>query len=137
MSIVPRKYHTFILPSLRRVFLDGREDMSPRIINNLNAEITALNERVMLLERDKVLLTDRCDSARRELALVSADEQTARADALKDKESLDCLRAELAVLKSLAWIQLGILDGSGLFLIFFILVSTMLYLPECWAAPLQ
>ena len=133
MSIVPRKYHIFISPSLRRVFLDGREDMSPRIINNLNTEIAALNERVMLLERDKVLLTDRCDRTRRKLASVSADEQAARADALKDKESLDRLRAEHDALKFRARIQLCLLDGSALLLIFFILASTMVYLlPECW-----
>jgi hypothetical protein len=56
MSIFPKKYHTFISPPLRRVFLDAREDNSRAVIEKLNAETAALN-------RDKVLLMDRCDSA--------------------------------------------------------------------------
>jgi hypothetical protein len=127
MSIVPKKYHTFISPSLRRVFLDAREDKSPQIIDNLNTEIAALKERNMLLERDKVLLTDRCESARSELALVSADQRSARLAnhwaevyAHKDKENLDRLRAEYEAL------SVRILHGLALS-IFFIFVSTMLY----------
>jgi hypothetical protein len=52
MSIVPTKYHTYISPPLRPVFLDAREDNSRAVIENLNAEIAALKWRVASLERD-------------------------------------------------------------------------------------
>jgi hypothetical protein len=68
MSIVPKKYHTFISPPLRRVFLDAREDNSRVVIEKLDAEIAALN-------RDKVLLMDRCDSAQRAMTRLRADER--------------------------------------------------------------
>jgi hypothetical protein len=52
MSIVPTKYHTYISPPLRPVFLDALEDNSRAVIENLNAEIAALKGRVASLERD-------------------------------------------------------------------------------------
>ena len=100
MSIVPKKYHDFISPPLRRVFLDAQEDKS-------RAEIAALKERVESLIRDKVLLMDRCDSAQSALTRLRADERDARhtcrsvrADALRDKEELNRLKAEYNGLKS-------------------------------------
>ncbi|KAF8498555.1 hypothetical protein F5888DRAFT_1612373 [Russula emetica] len=107
MSIVPKKYQTFISPPLRRVFLDAREDNSRVVIENLNAEISTLKERVTSLKRDKVLLIDRCDSAQSALTRLRADERTARlasrkakADALENKEKLNRLRAQYDGLKS-------------------------------------
>jgi hypothetical protein len=73
LSIVPNKYHTFISPPLRRVFLDTREDNSRAVIENLNAENAALKERVTLLERDKDLLTDRCNAAHSTVARLSVE----------------------------------------------------------------
>ena len=89
MSIVPKKYHKFIFPPLRRVFLDGREDNSHVVNEILNAEIAALEERVTSLNRDNILLVDRCNSAQRELAHLSSCK--AEADALKVKEVLNRL----------------------------------------------
>jgi len=112
MSIVPKKYHTFISPPLRRVFLDAREDNSREVIENLNAENAALKERVTSLERDKVVLQDRCDSAQSALTR------------LEDKQNLDHLRAEYDALKSRARNR----HGLTLFLTcFFIFVSVKLY----------
>lgn len=142
MSIVPKKYHTFISPSLRRVFLDTREDNSPEIISGLNTENSALKERVIVLERDNNLLMDRCESARIELAILSADEQTARVEALEDKEKLDRLRAAYDALESRTRrtrVVIQLEHGFGLkLLIISIFVSTSLMLyrddfPECWA----
>jgi hypothetical protein len=48
-SIIPKKYHALISPSLRRVFLDAQEDNSPAVIENLNAEIAALKKLVSSL----------------------------------------------------------------------------------------
>ena len=106
-TIVPKKYHNFISPPLRRVFLDAQEDNSRAVIENLNAEVAALRERVASLSRDKGLLMDRCESAHSALTRLRADERTARTEnrtaraaALKDQEDLDRLRAEYDSLKS-------------------------------------
>lgn len=106
-TIVPKKYHSFISPPLRRVFLDAQEDNSRAVIQNLNAEVAALKERVASLKNDKALLIDRCDSAHSALTRLRADERTARSEnrtaraaALKDQENLDRLRAEYDGLKS-------------------------------------
>ncbi len=110
MSIVPKKYHTFISPPLRRVFLgDAREDNnnSRAVIENLGAQIAELQERVMSLNHDKLLLMDRCESAQSALVRLRSDERAARlanrkakAEALVDKRNLDLLRAECDNLKS-------------------------------------
>jgi len=105
MSIVPKKYHTFISPPLRRVFLDAaadaREGSSRAVIKNLNAEIAALKERVTSLERNKVLLIDRYQTAQNTVAILRLNERTARlALEDKDKQNLNRLRAEYHALKS-------------------------------------
>ena len=89
LSIVPEKYHRFISPPLRRVFLDGREDNSHVQVELLNAEIARLEERVTSLNRDNDLLVDRCNSAQGELARLARCK--AKADALKVKEVLNRL----------------------------------------------
>jgi hypothetical protein len=136
MSIVPKEYHTFISPSLRRVFLDAREDNSPEIISSLNTENSALKERIMVLECDKGLLTDYCKSTLTKLAIISAGLQTIIATGLKIEESLDRLRAKL---ESRARTQVVVQPEHGFGLTLFIIsifVSTSLMLyhsPECWA----
>ncbi|KAI0285760.1 hypothetical protein BGY98DRAFT_943234 [Russula aff. rugulosa BPL654] len=45
-STIPKKYHSLVSPPLRRVFLDGLEDNSHAVIENLNAEIAALKLRL-------------------------------------------------------------------------------------------
>ena len=103
MSIIPEKYHNFISPPLRRVFLDARGDNTRGVmIDSLNAETAALKERVTSLNRDKDLFQDRYDSAQGELVRLRADERAARfasskvkADALKDKENLNRLKAQV------------------------------------------
>jgi hypothetical protein len=129
LSIVPNKYHAFISPPLRRVFLDTREDNSPAVIKSLNAENAALKGRVTLLERDKDLLTDRCDSADSTLACVRDDYHAAylarckaEADASEDQQNLNRLSTEYDALKSRARTR----HGQALFLLL-IFVSMNLY----------
>jgi hypothetical protein len=50
LSNVPRKYHVFISPPLRRVYLADAEDSSRVIIDRLKSEIAALRERIVTLD---------------------------------------------------------------------------------------
>jgi hypothetical protein len=109
MSIVPKKYHMFISPPLRRVFLEDSpvaED-SHVIEEGLRAEIAALNARVAALRRDKDLLMDRCEAAQSGVARLTSDERAARLARDRAREeahvanvSLEKLRAEYDTLKS-------------------------------------
>jgi len=103
MSIIPTKYHNFISPPLRRIFLDTRRSDGSNTravmtrIESLNAEIAALKERIKSLNRDKDLFKDRYDSAQSELThLASRNSCKARADrdTLKDQKNLSRLRAK-------------------------------------------
>ncbi|KAI0278250.1 hypothetical protein BC826DRAFT_885635, partial [Russula brevipes] len=80
MSVIPKKYHMFISPPLRRVFLvdsPSAED-SAAIEEGLRAEIAALNARVAALELDKDQLMDRCETAQSAVARLVEDERIAR-----------------------------------------------------------
>ena len=141
LSIVSKKYHNFISPALRRVFLDTREDNSRVVVENLNTENAALKERVTSLERNNDILTDQCNSMHGALARLSTDEETARlenykatADAAKDKQNLNRLMAENDALKYRARIHdatfkltLALLSLISL-VSFFRFVFTKLYL---------
>ena len=58
LSLIPSKYHVFISPSLRRIYLG--EDTIHVLINSLNTEVILLNARVDTLKRDKDLFMDHC-----------------------------------------------------------------------------
>ncbi|KAN0130876.1 hypothetical protein V8E53_011254 [Lactarius tabidus] len=78
MALIPKKYHVFISPSLRRVYLGEGDDTSRAVISGLNAEITLLKARVGTLKRDKDLLMDRCEAAQSAASRLTADERAAR-----------------------------------------------------------
>jgi hypothetical protein len=109
MSIVPKKYHPFITPPLRRVFPgdDDERDSSLAVIENLKKQVVALQTRVGSLKRDKALLIDRCESAHSALTQLTADEHAARVarDQAEDHQQLvvmkfNKLKADYNALKS-------------------------------------
>jgi hypothetical protein len=79
MNIIPEKYHVFISPPLRRVFLGDVDDSNREaIIKMLNTENATLKARVSALRRDKDLLMDRCEAAQCALTRLTSDERAAR-----------------------------------------------------------
>jgi len=50
LSNVPKKYHIFISPPLRRVYLADAEDSSRAIIDRLKSDIATLTKRIMTLD---------------------------------------------------------------------------------------
>ena len=78
MSIVPKRYHVFVSPPLRRVFLGDSDDPNKEAIEELKAQVAALKTRVGSLKRDKVLLMDRCEAAQSALTRLTSDERAAR-----------------------------------------------------------
>ena len=125
LTIVPKKYHPFTSPPLRRVFLDAREDNSRVVIRKLNAEISALKERITSLGREKDILTDDCYSAHSALEDLSAGEEIARlnsykaaADAFEDKQNLNRLMAEYNAVRSRAMFWHGLLLFSVFLFLF-------------------
>lgn len=109
MTIVPKKYHPFISPPLRRVFPgdDDARNSNLTVIENLKTQVTALQARVGSLKRDKALLMDRCESAHSALTQLTADEHAARIardqaehDAQFAHAKLKVFRAEYSALKS-------------------------------------
>jgi hypothetical protein len=94
MTIVPEKYHVFISPPLRRVFLGDADDSKHEaIIEKLNTENAALKARVSALRRDKDLLMDRCEAAQCALARLTSDERAARL--ARDEARREARRAKL------------------------------------------
>ena len=85
LRFVPKKYHTLIIPSIRRVFIADSSELaappspstshsSPHANPNpnsvaantnreLRAQIATLTDKAAALERDKALLMDRCEAA--------------------------------------------------------------------------
>lgn len=96
MSIVPKKYHVFISPPLRRVFFGDSDDSSREVIEKLNAEVAVLKARVGSLKRDKDLLMDRCEAAQCALTRLTSDERAAR---LARDEAKELVRVAKLIIK--------------------------------------
>ena len=116
LSIVPKKYHNFVSPPLRRVFLDAREDDSRSVIKNLNDEVAAIKECAALLQRDNKRLADCCDEVQ---CALGRESYWARNNALEGEQKLNRLMAEYHAHKFRA----RILHGLALLLFIFFLFS--------------
>lgn len=99
MTLIPKKYHVFISPSLRRVYLGDGEDTSRAVIDGLNAEITLLKARVGTLKRDKDLLMDRCEAAQSTASRLAADERAARLELAKERNEARDANVALKLLR--------------------------------------
>lgn len=108
LTIVPKDYHAFISPSLRRVYLDDAEaetsSKSRAAINNLKTEIATLKGRGVSLKRQNRISIDRCLAAENTVAALRLSERKLERDlrlALDEKQNPKRLRAEYDALKSL------------------------------------
>jgi hypothetical protein len=63
LYLIPNKYHVFIKPPLRRVYLGDRVDNNKAVIDDLKSKIICLEARIETLESGN-------DSAKRELCLM-------------------------------------------------------------------
>ena len=108
LTIVPKNYHPFISPSLRRVYLDDAEaetsSKSRAAINNLKTEIATLKGRVASLKRHNDVSIGRYHAAENTVADLRLNELNLERNlrlALDEKQNPKRLRAEYDALKSL------------------------------------
>jgi vacuolar-type H+-ATPase subunit H len=95
LSLIPNKYHVFINPPLRRVYLEDRADHSKAVINELKSKIVFLEARVELLKSDNVCMEREC---RLTLDKAKEDAQLALDEARKDARiDLDKAKADAQV----------------------------------------
>ena len=78
MSNVPKKYHAFISPPLRRVYLADAEDSSRAVIDRLKLKITALTERIVKLDVTGKFWFEREREARSAVSRLTSAELDAR-----------------------------------------------------------
>ncbi|TFK81898.1 hypothetical protein K466DRAFT_557345 [Polyporus arcularius HHB13444] len=112
LRFVAKKYHSFIIPSIRRVFLptddDAPEQAGPsQTRRDLVAQIATLNEKVAALVRDKSLLMDRCEAAFRAShahAQHERDERLEKERLVREMRELrkkyDCVKSKYKTLKA-------------------------------------
>ncbi|PCH36282.1 hypothetical protein WOLCODRAFT_126966 [Wolfiporia cocos MD-104 SS10] len=89
------KYHKFIIPSIRRVFLDAPALSSKQ----LRATVAHLEQRVEALTRDKTLLMERCESSMAASRRHAEGERDARLEAGKLREEMMALRIKYSDLR--------------------------------------
>ncbi|KAI0831905.1 hypothetical protein BC628DRAFT_1310830 [Trametes gibbosa] len=67
LRFVPKKYHSLILPSIRRVFISQSAqpdpDPAPDSHHDLRTQVARLTDKIDALVQDKALLVDRCDAS--------------------------------------------------------------------------
>ncbi|KAI0761776.1 hypothetical protein BD413DRAFT_587340 [Trametes elegans] len=111
LRFVPKKYHTLILPSIRRVFISPNAGVDATSANEsqreLRAEVARLTDKIDALVRDKGLLMDRCEAAIRASqahAQGERDERLAKERLERDfrelRKKYECVKSKYKTLKS-------------------------------------
>jgi hypothetical protein len=96
LSIIPKKYHVFISPSLRRVFLADEHDSSRAVIDGLKFEITTLKERIATLKCDNESLSKNLLESRSTISGLFSTKRAVRLalDEEKERARIDLEKAK-------------------------------------------
>lgn len=104
LRFIPTKYHKFVMPSVRRVYLEaGPQDASSSSSTDPNTElkeyIATLEARVSSLTRDKSLLMDRCEMTLSASGHHAQKERVARLQSDTFRMEVDSLKRQLRASK--------------------------------------
>ncbi|KAI5995575.1 hypothetical protein EDD15DRAFT_2254994 [Pisolithus albus] len=72
LAVVPEKYHDFILPTIRKLYIDVPS------VCKLSKKVNALSSQVKVLSKEISRLDDRCDSYEREVQAFAEAERATR-----------------------------------------------------------
>ncbi|KAH9832644.1 uncharacterized protein C8Q71DRAFT_262521 [Rhodofomes roseus] len=95
LRFVPAKYHRFIIPSVRRVFVDPPAETTKL----LKANVARLEERVRCLEQDKSLLMERCEASMAASSKHAEGERDARIESERLRKEMQELRKKYEEVK--------------------------------------
>ncbi|TFY66078.1 hypothetical protein EVG20_g5019 [Dentipellis fragilis] len=95
LEFVPRKYHMFINPSIRRVYIDAPEDE----VEELKDNVARLESSVASLRRDKARLMDRCESAMAASSKHAEGEKAARQEAQAARKEVENMKRKYEAMK--------------------------------------
>jgi hypothetical protein len=90
---VPKKYHEFMIPSVRRVYIEIPSQ------TGLKNQIALLESRVKSLEKDKLLLMSKCESNMAASTTHAEGEKKARLDVEKAKKEMMDVKRKYDTLK--------------------------------------
>jgi hypothetical protein len=96
LSVIPKKYHVFISPPLRRVYFgDDGNDRQQEVIDGLNSELATLKARTAILKCENGVLLESFLTARCTISTLTSDERAARLalDDAKEKARIALDRA--------------------------------------------
>jgi hypothetical protein len=93
LRYVPKKYHEFMKPSIRRLYLEIPSQ------EKLKGQIALLESRVESLGKDKLLLLNKCESNMAASAMYAEQEKNARTYAEKSKAEVEDLKRKYDSLK--------------------------------------
>jgi hypothetical protein len=94
LRYVPKKYHEFMKPSVRRLYLEIPSQ------EKLKEEIALLESHVETLRKDKQLLLSKCESNMTASAMYAEQEKNARTCAEKSKAEVVDLKRKYDSLKN-------------------------------------
>ncbi|KAG6900029.1 hypothetical protein C0993_004086 [Termitomyces sp. T159_Od127] len=91
LTYLPKKYHEYVLPSLRRVYLDSQRD------SELKSDLKAAKEKIKKLEKDRDILMQQCEKHMAAAQAQAEGERTARLKASDLQSKLDIMRKDSRV----------------------------------------
>jgi len=93
LSFVPKKYHDFMVPGVRKLYLDIASPAP------LLAEIEQLTKRVASLSRDRDALMEKCEAYMAASRQYSDNEKNARLEAQAAREATSQMQTKYNALK--------------------------------------
>ncbi|KAI6116810.1 hypothetical protein EDD16DRAFT_1045255 [Pisolithus croceorrhizus] len=95
LTVVPEKYHDFILPTIRKLYIDIPS------VSKLSKKVNALNNQVKKLSKEMSALEDRCDDYGREVQAFAEAERETRLEMRALQNEYDQLRNKYDALSAI------------------------------------
>lgn len=91
MTYLPKKYHEYVIPSLRRIYLDSPHH------SDLKKDLKASQEKIKKLEKDRDILMQQCEKHMAAARAQAEGERAARLKASDLQSKLDTMRGDFRI----------------------------------------
>jgi chromosome segregation ATPase len=99
LSCLPKKFHRYVLPSIRRVYFEGQDNDLAKELEQAQQELEEARKHINALERDQEMLMKQCEKHMKKSQAYADKEHIARVQAVQSKQIAEETKKDYGFLK--------------------------------------